>query len=72
MPDIEPVARITLPLIRKLFPRLLVNKIVSVQPMTGPTGFVRFLHYYYNNTEVPAYLPNSPIPSSLNDSFPQV
>ncbi len=80
MTDIEPVARVIFPLIKKLFPRLIANKIVSVQPLTGPTGFVRFLHYYYNTTEVPANpsyaapaVPYSaPIPSVLNDSYPQV
>ena len=72
MSDIEPVARVILPLIRKLFPRLIANKIVGVQPMTGPTGFVRFLHYYYNNTEVPSYEPSKPIPASLNDTYPNV
>lgn len=78
MTDIEPVARVIFPLIKKLFPRLIANKIVSVQPLTGPTGFVRFLHYYYNQTQVPAR-PSSqapaipyvgPIPSFLNDSYP--
>lgn len=78
--DIEPVARVVLPLIKKLFPRLIANKIVSVQPMTGPTGFVRFLHYQYNGTQVPAE-PSSgapstpytaPIPSGLTDSYPVV
>lgn len=78
--DVEPVARVVLPLIKKLFPRLIANKIVSVQPMTGPTGFVRFLHYSYNGTQVPAepssgaptnpYTP--PIPSGLTDSYPVV
>lgn len=80
MTDIEPVARVIFPLIKKLFPRLIANKIVSVQPLTGPTGFVRFLHYYYNTTEVPANpsyaapaIPYSqPIPNTLNDSYPQI
>jgi len=78
--EIEPVARVVLPLIKKLFPRLIANKLVSVQPMTGPTGFVRFLHYKYNNTQVPANpsvgapsVPyTAPIPNSLTDSYPVV
>jgi len=30
--------KIVLPLVRRLFPKLIANQILSVQPLEGPTG----------------------------------
>lgn len=35
--------KIVLPLVRRLFPKLIANQIISVQPLNGPTGWIRFL-----------------------------
>jgi hypothetical protein len=36
--------------IRRKFPELIANEIVSVQPMTGPTGLA-FMKYVYDERE---------------------
>jgi hypothetical protein len=41
-------AAINLPLIRKVFPAMLANQIVGVQPMTAPTGQIHTLRVRYN------------------------
>jgi len=35
------------PVLRRVFPNLIANEIVSVQPMTAPVGAVFFLDYIY-------------------------
>lgn len=39
------------PVLRRVFPNLIANEIVSVQPMTAPIGAVFFLDYIYGNTK---------------------
>lgn len=39
------------PVLRRVFPNLIANEIVSVQPMTAPIGAVFFLDYVYGNTK---------------------
>ncbi len=39
------------PILRRVFPNLISNDIVSVQPMTGPVGAVFFYEYKYANTK---------------------
>ena len=36
--DIAQFKRISIPLVRRIYPQLIANKIVSVQPLLGPTG----------------------------------
>lgn len=36
--DIASFKRISIPLVRRIYPQLIANKIVSVQPLLGPTG----------------------------------
>jgi predicted nucleic acid-binding OB-fold protein len=38
--DIAQFKRISIPLVRRIYPQLISNKIVSVQPLLGPTGLV--------------------------------
>ena len=40
-------SNMTLPLVAKVFPELVVNDIVGVQPMFAPTGLVHALRYRY-------------------------
>jgi len=39
--------RIQIPLVRRIYPQLIADKIINVQPLTGPTGLVYYLHYKY-------------------------
>lgn len=39
------------PMLRRVFPNLIANEIVSVQPMTGPVGAVFTYEYKYGNTK---------------------
>ena len=39
------------PLLRRVFPNLIANELVSVQPMTAPVGLVFFLDYIYGTTK---------------------
>lgn len=36
------------PILRRVFPNLIANEIVSVQPMTGPVGVVFYMDYVYS------------------------
>lgn len=46
MQNISYLPKLTLPLVRRLFPKLISNFIVSTQPIDGPRGTVRFLDAY--------------------------
>ena len=52
-PSPEPAdfKRISIPLVRRLYPQLIADKIVSVQPLTGPTGLPYYLRYKYSGQE---------------------
>lgn len=39
------------PVLRRVFPNLIANEIVSVQPMTAPVGAVFFADYIYGNSK---------------------
>lgn len=39
------------PVLRRVFPNLIANEIVSVQPMTAPIGAVFFMDYVYGSTK---------------------
>lgn len=39
------------PLLRRVFPNLIANELVSVQPMTAPVGAVFFMDYIYGTTK---------------------
>ena len=43
--------KIMFPIIRRVFPELIANKIVSVQPLTQPTGIIYYILYQYSNTK---------------------
>lgn len=45
--DIAQFKRISIPLVRRIYPQLIANKIVSVQPLLGPTGLVYYLRFRY-------------------------
>ena len=41
------------PVLRRVFPNLIANELVSVQPMTAPVGAVFYLDYVYGTTKGP-------------------
>jgi hypothetical protein len=43
--DVAQFKRITIPLVRRIYPQLIANKLVSVQPLLGPAGLVYYLRY---------------------------
>jgi hypothetical protein len=49
----DPASRIlrgfAAPLVRRVFPGLIANQIVSVQPMTAPTGNIFYLDHVYGS-----------------------
>ena len=45
--DVAQFRRISIPLVRRIYPQLVANKIVSVQPLLGPTGLVYYLRFRY-------------------------
>lgn len=49
--DIAGFKRISIPLVRRIFPQLIANKIVSVQPLLGPTGLVYYLRFRYSSNK---------------------
>jgi len=38
--------KLILPLVRRVWPNLIANELVSIQPLKGPTGVIRFLDVY--------------------------
>jgi len=49
--DVAQFKRISIPLIRRIYPQLIANKIVSVQPLLGPTGLVYYLRFRYSSNK---------------------
>ena len=43
--------RFALPLIRRIYPNLIANELVSVQPMKEPSGKIFYLDYKYPERE---------------------
>jgi hypothetical protein len=56
--------RIAIPLVRRIYPQLIANKIVSVQPLLGPTGLTYYLrHRYSQNSQ------SQPQPTTIDGAF---
>jgi hypothetical protein len=49
--DISQFKRISIPLVRRIYPQLIANKVVSVQPLLGPTGLVYYLRFRYSTNK---------------------
>lgn len=49
--DVVGIQKILLPIVRRVFPNLVANNIVSVQPLSGPTGVVFYLKYEFASTK---------------------
>ena len=46
--DIAQFKRISIPLVRRIYQQLIANKVVSVQPLLGPTGLVYYMRFRYS------------------------
>jgi len=49
--DVVGIQKILLPIVRRVFPNLVANNLVSVQPLAGPTGVVFYLKYEFASTK---------------------
>src|SRR3954468_6145231 len=49
--DIAQFKRISIPLVRRIYPQLIANKIVTVQPLLGPTGLVYYMRFRYSSNK---------------------
>ena len=50
--DVEGFASVAFPLVRRVFGGLLANDLVSVQPMSLPSGLIFFLDFTYSDTRL--------------------
>ena len=46
MQNMSYLPKLILPLVRRMWPQLIANELISVQPLKGPTGVIRFLDVY--------------------------
>lgn len=49
--DVVGIQKIMLPIVRRVFPNLIANNIVSVQPMAGPAAVIFYLKYVFGDTK---------------------
>jgi hypothetical protein len=49
--DVAQFKRISIPLVRRIYPQLIANKVVSVQPLLGPAGLVYYLRFRYSSNK---------------------
>tara|TARA_Y100001963_G_scaffold153986_1_gene241844 strand:+ start:10271 stop:12037 length:1767 start_codon:yes stop_codon:yes gene_type:complete len=57
--DVEGFAAVAFPIVRRVFGGLIANELVSVQPMSLPSGLIFFLDFTYGDTKVPYTKGNS-------------
>lgn len=51
MEEVAEFKRISIPLVRRIYPSLIANKIVSVQPLAGPSSLVYYLRHKYSQNK---------------------
>jgi len=49
--NVTGIQKIMLPIVRRVFPNLIANNIVSVQPMAGPAAVIFYLKYVFGTTK---------------------
>jgi|TARA_R110000824_G_scaffold31089_15_gene101587 hypothetical protein len=57
--DVEGFASVAFPLVRRVFGSLIANDLVSVQPMSLPSGLIFFLDFTFNESKLGARADNS-------------
>jgi hypothetical protein len=45
--DIAQFRRISIPLMRRVYPSLMANNLISVQPLNGPASLIYYLDYRF-------------------------
>lgn len=45
------IPKVLFPVIKRVFPQLIANKLISVQPIQAPTGVVYYITYTFSNTK---------------------
>lgn len=45
------IPKVMFPMIRRVFPNLMANQLVSVQPISGPSGVIYYIVYNYSDTK---------------------
>ena len=50
--DVQGLQKIMLPIVRRVFPSLISNNLISVQPVAGPAGIIFYLKYVFG-TDTP-------------------
>lgn len=45
------IPRVMFPMIRRVFPSLIANKLVSIQPLSAPTGVIYYIKYTFTDTK---------------------
>jgi len=50
--DVQGFAAVAFPLVRRVFGNLIANELVSVQPMSLPSGLIFFLDFTFNSTRL--------------------
>ena len=58
--DVEGFASVAFPIVRRVFAQLIANDLVSVQPMSLPSGLIFFLDFKYTNTKLGSVAGESP------------
>ena len=53
--DVEGFAAVAFPIVRRVFGGLIANELVSVQPMSLPSGLIFFLDFTFNETRLGNY-----------------
>jgi hypothetical protein len=46
-------SKIMIPMVRRVYPELLIKEIVDVQPMSGPVGLAFAMNYTYTEKKLP-------------------
>lgn len=59
------------PLVRRVFPRLISNDLVSVQPMPQPTGKIFYFDINYSATGSPPVAPRVDLPANFQQNYAQ-
>ena len=64
--DVQGLQKIMLPIVRRVFPNLIANNIVSVQPIAAPAGIIFYLKYQYGTEK-----PGNPASGYTGQDYPE-
>ena len=69
--ELEQAPRFVFPVVRRVFfPQLLAQQIVSVQPMSAPTGLLFYMDYAYGGDKKPEPKKSLRLPGTLESYEP--